>query len=72
VLVTLHDLNLAGLYCSSLALMDRGRIHALGSPEEVLTPDNILQVYQARVEVRRDPASAKPRIFYVKGQGPAV
>jgi iron complex transport system ATP-binding protein len=68
VLVTLHDLNLASLYCTSIALMDHGRIHAQGSPEEVLTAANIEHVYRARVEVGKDPVLLKPHIFFVPGQ----
>jgi len=68
VLVTLHDLNLAGLYCTSTALLDHGRIHAQGSPEEVLTAENILHVYRTKVEVGQDPVSSKPHIFFVPGQ----
>jgi len=69
VLVTLHDLNLASLYCTSMALIHRGRIHSQGSPDAVLTPDNIEHVYRARVEVGTDPVSSKPHIFFVPGQG---
>ena len=68
VLVTLHDLNLASLYCTSIALMDHGRIHAQGSPEEVLTAENIEHVYRARVKVGKDPVLLKPHIFFVPGQ----
>jgi iron complex transport system ATP-binding protein len=68
VLVTLHDLNLASLYCTSIALMDHGRIHAKGSPEEVLTAQNIEHVYRARVEAGKDPVLLKPHIFFVPGQ----
>jgi iron complex transport system ATP-binding protein len=67
VLVTLHDLNLACLYCTSLALLDHGRIHCQGSPEEVITRENIEQVYRARVEVGKDPISMKPHIFFMPG-----
>ncbi len=68
VLVTLHDLNLAGMYCTSMALMHRGLIHAQGNPASVLTPGNIGHVYRTRVEVGQDPISLKPHIFFVPGQ----
>jgi iron complex transport system ATP-binding protein len=67
VLVTLHDLNLAGLYCTSIALMNHGRIQAQGNPEKVLTSENIEHVYNARVEVGIDPISLKPHIFFMPG-----
>jgi iron complex transport system ATP-binding protein len=68
VLLILHDLNLASLYCTSIALLDNGLIRAKGSPEEVLIRENIEQVYRAQVEVGRDPISLKPHIFFVSGQ----
>ncbi|HPI93070.1 MAG TPA: ABC transporter ATP-binding protein [Deltaproteobacteria bacterium] len=65
VLITLHDLNLAGLYCTSLALLDNGLIHAQGSPEEVLTRDNIEQVYKVRSQVARDPFFNRPHVYFL-------
>lgn len=44
-LVTLHDLNLAATYCQRLYLLSAGRIVAAGTPEEVLTPAWIHDVY---------------------------
>ena len=65
VLVTLHDLNLAGMYCTSLALLDNGRIHARGTPDEVLTRDNIEHVYRVRSEVARDPHLNRPHVYFL-------
>jgi iron complex transport system ATP-binding protein len=65
VLVTLHDLNMAGLYCTSLALLHQGRIHAMGRPEEVLSRDNIEHVYQVRSEVGPDPYLNKPHVYFL-------
>lgn len=67
-LVTLHDLNLASLYCTSMALMHQGLIHAHGSPASVLTSENIGHVYRTKVEVRKDPISMKPHIYFLPGQ----
>ena len=44
-LVTLHDLNLAAAYCHRLYLLCAGRIVASGSPSEVLTPEQVQQVF---------------------------
>lgn len=50
--VVLHDLNLAGRYCDRLYLMHEGAVVAEGTPEQVLSDENLAQVY--RVSVRRD------------------
>lgn len=55
VLAVLHDLNLAARYCSRLLLMHQGGIVASGTPEQVLTPALLKQVY--RIQARFDPAT---------------
>ncbi len=65
VVTVLHDLNLAGEYCSRLLLMDRGTISAQGSPEDVLTYQNIERVYKTVVVVKENPVSKKPYVVSV-------
>lgn len=45
VVVVLHDLSLAAAYADDVAVLARGRLHALGSPDEVLTPEVVDDVY---------------------------
>ncbi|MBO8181362.1 MAG: ABC transporter ATP-binding protein [Archaeoglobus sp.] len=52
-LLAIHDINLASAYCDRLLLIKRGEIFAAGKPEEVITRENIREVYGADVEVRR-------------------
>lgn len=49
-MVVLHDLNLAARYCTSLVLLHNGQVVATGSPDDVLTPETMQQVYGMRVE----------------------
>lgn len=42
--IALHDLNQA-LACDRLAVMDHGRLAALGSPFEVLTPERLIETF---------------------------
>ena len=51
VAVVLHDLNLAAMYCDRLVLLDRGRVHAAGTPEEVLTYRDLCAVYGTELYV---------------------
>ncbi|MBY0434503.1 MAG: heme ABC transporter ATP-binding protein [Cyclobacteriaceae bacterium] len=41
-----HDLNLAARFASQVALLHQGKLVNCGSPEEVLTKENIKNVYQ--------------------------
>jgi iron complex transport system ATP-binding protein len=43
--VALHDLNLAVQYCDYLILLHEGRIKAEGMPSQVVTQENIRDVY---------------------------
>lgn len=63
VLMVIHDLNLASEYCDQLILVDQGRVHSQGTPEEVLTFKNIEDVYQTVVVTQNNPLSGKPAVF---------
>jgi len=65
VLIIIHDLNLAGEYCNYLVMMNKGDIHQKGNPADVLTYQNIEEVYNTVVIVRENPVSKKPVIFLV-------
>ena len=44
-IVVLHDLTMAMRFCQRLILLDEGRVHADGPPDEVLTPATLEAVY---------------------------
>ncbi|UFU04107.1 ABC transporter ATP-binding protein [Ruania suaedae] len=50
VLMALHDLAHAAQACDQVLVLDRGAVAAVGSPEDVLTPDLIARVYGVRAE----------------------
>ncbi|MGW1062227.1 ABC transporter ATP-binding protein [Micromonospora rubida] len=68
--VVLHDLDHAARVGDTLVLMHAGRIHAAGDPLDVLTAENIGEVYDLRVEVEVDPRTGRLRIDPV-GRHPA-
>ncbi len=63
VVVALHDLNLAAQYCDRLVLINSGRIHAEGKPNEVIKDDNIRQVYGAGSYIYTHPLSGLPTVL---------
>ena len=63
VLMALHDLNLASQYANRVALLLNGRIHAMGPPSEVLTPDNLTSAYNVPVKVIPHPEYDTPLII---------
>jgi len=68
--IVLHDLDHAARVADTLILLSSGRIHACGSPLEVLTARNIGDVYEIEVEVEVDRRTNRLRIDPV-GRHPA-
>ncbi|MFE9856419.1 ABC transporter ATP-binding protein [Streptomyces sp. NPDC005780] len=60
--IVLHDLDHASRVADTLVLMRSGRVHAVGAPADVLTAQNIGEVYDIRVEVGTDPRTGRLRI----------
>jgi len=54
IVIASHDLNLLAKYCDRVMILSQGRIVALGSPEEVITPEMVERVYGVEVVVLRD------------------
>ncbi len=51
VVSTMHDLTIAGLYPDRLMLLYQGSVHSQGEPSQVLTRENIAEVYGANIEI---------------------
>ena len=69
VLAALHDLNLASQYCNRLILLNDGKVHAEGTPKEVITPRNIKEVYGTDGCVYTHPVNGLPTILLNAGNG---
>ncbi|MFD1375069.1 ABC transporter ATP-binding protein [Micrococcus antarcticus] len=60
--IVLHDLNQAAALADRLVLMKHGRVYASGTPAEVLTADNLSEVYEIPVQVLADKQNGLLRI----------
>lgn len=65
VLMIIHDLNLAGEYCDTLLMMQKGTLRKTGTPNEVLNYMDIEAVYDTVVITRTNPVSGKPVVFLI-------
>ena len=66
IIMASHDINIASEFCDRLILLQRGRIYQMGTPEQVITKDNIETVYGCEVWIDRNPISGMPRISLLK------
>lgn len=60
IVMVLHDLNLAARYADHLIALAGGRLHAAGTPHEVLTEATVRAVFGLQNQVITDPTSGKP------------
>lgn len=68
VLSAIHDLNMAALYCDRIYVLKDGKVVLEGTPEEVLTPENIYQVYGVKSSVIKHPITGKLSITYLPAE----
>lgn len=59
VLIGLHDLNLAYAYADKVAMLVCGKITHFGSPEEVLQPGILSEIYNVPMVQLKDPNNGK-------------
>jgi len=52
--MAIHDLNLAARYSDRLVMLQDGKIHAVGDPKELLTPENIRTIFGVEAVVMKD------------------
>jgi iron complex transport system ATP-binding protein len=69
IVMASHDMNTASEFCDRLILLQGGRIFQMGTPEEVITRENIESVYGCEVWIDQHPISGMPRISLMKKGG---
>ncbi|MFD5224252.1 ABC transporter ATP-binding protein [Microbacterium sp. NPDC058342] len=60
--VVLHDLGHAASVADEVVLMHRGRVHASGMPEAVLTSENLTEVYGLPIEAQLDERTGRVQV----------
>jgi iron complex transport system ATP-binding protein len=62
VVMVLHDLNLAARYADHLVAVRDGGVHAQGTPHEVITEQNVHEVFGLSSAVVPDPVAGTPMV----------
>jgi len=64
VLIVSHNLNLAANYAERLIFLKDGRVLASGSPEKLMQPQILQELFGLFLETMPNPHSGKPNIIY--------
>ena len=59
IVAVFHDLNHALEYCDNLLLLNEGKVCRTGSPEQVITPDIIKEIYGLNIHMGKNPFTGK-------------
>ncbi|NSL50481.1 adenosylcobinamide amidohydrolase [Calidifontibacillus erzurumensis] len=62
VVAVFHDLNMAGLYCNRLLLLDKGSVKSINEPQNVLEEESLSSVYQTKIIKKQHPVVPTPLI----------
>lgn len=63
VLMTIHDLNLASLFCDTLLMLKDAHVYAYGQTQEVLTEESIAAMYGVRTCVTVEDGAKHVRLL---------
>ena len=63
-LAAMHDLNLAAAYCDRIYAIDAGRVVQSGTPDAVLTPELLRQVFGVGASVQTNQLTGKPHLTF--------
>jgi iron complex transport system ATP-binding protein len=67
VIMTVHDLNLASLYCQRLLLLNQGELICDGAPKDVLAPEQLSKVFGLPCRQSIDVMTGATQVyFYLK------
>ena len=63
VAIVSHDLPMVARYCDRILMLHDHRIHAIGTPEEVLTPENMRTVFNVDAELQKDSKTGRNTVI---------
>ena len=69
IICAIHDLNLAARYSDKIILINGGRIKGIGRPIEVLTKENLRDVFKIEAKIEYDQDSKSLTIIPIKTIG---
>ena len=62
-LIAIHDLNVAAQYCTRIIMLKDGKMYAEGTPGEVITAENVREVFDAETSIYPHPENNLPMVL---------
>ncbi len=62
-LIAIHDLNIAAQYCTRILMLKNGQMYAEGTPGEVITAENVREVFAAETTIYPHPENNLPVVL---------
>lgn len=59
IITVLHDVNMAARFCDEIVALHSGRLIAHGAPEDVMTPEELVRIYDVRMDILRQPSNGR-------------
>lgn len=60
IILVIHDINLASRYSDKMILINHGKIQGIGTPEEVITINNMESTYNMKVAIEKNKYTDAP------------
>lgn len=64
IFTSIHDMNMAMQYCDEIIAIKDGIVFCIGTPREVLTPENLKELFHVKAEILKIPGQM-PYIRYL-------
>lgn len=65
VLSVLHDINIACMFCDKIILLKDHKIYQMGTIDEVITEENLYDVFNVKVKVKYNWDNRRPVVIFI-------
>jgi ferric hydroxamate transport system ATP-binding protein len=59
IVTVLHDINMAARFCDEIVALRAGRMIAHGTPDDIMTTEELARIYDVRMEVIAQPSNGR-------------
>lgn len=63
VIGVFHDINLAASYCDHLVVFNEGKVHTVGTPDEILNEELLREIFKIEPVIADNPVTGTPYIY---------